>query len=198
MPTQQQIYARRRFLALIVILLVAAGVFFANNNPFGSSTPVLTVSESTESATVSQNTSEVVDCAPGVVSVEVKIGNETETLNTFAADAKPLIWYAITNTGLEPCNFNVGARVTFFTITSGEQTYWSSRDCDRSADVDSVITLPSNQTVEAARSIWDRVYSSENGCNAETNDAVPGGGATYRIKAEVNGVISEDKTFILN
>jgi hypothetical protein len=28
--------------------------------------------------------------------------------------------------------------------------------------------------------------------------AVPGGGATYKLKAELNGVISEDVRFILN
>jgi hypothetical protein len=58
--------------------------------------------------------------------------------------------------------------------------------------------LPSNQAVSAQRSPWDKVYSSENGCNAENNDAVPTGGATYKIKVEVNGVISEEKAFILN
>jgi hypothetical protein len=198
MPTQQQIYARRRLLALIALALVGLAIWFgfsSISSPAQQATPAPTQSAVTESAVAN----EVTDCAPGVVSVEVMIGNETETLNTFGSDELPNIWYAITNTGLEDCKFNVGARVTFYTITSGDQTYWSSRDCDRSADTDSFITLASNQTIEAPKGIWDRVYSSETGCGADDgNDPVPSGGATYRIKAEVNGVISEDKSFILN
>jgi hypothetical protein len=99
---------------------------------------------------------------------------------------------------LEDCRFNVGPRVTFATITSGDQTYWSSRQCDRDGLTDAEVVLPSNQTVPAPRSPWDKVYSSESGCKAEGNSPVPADGATYKIKVEVNGVISEEKTFILN
>jgi hypothetical protein len=137
-------------------------------------------------------------CQPGVVQVEVMIGNETETLNTFGADEQPMIWYSIINTGLEDCKFNVGKRGTFFTITSGDETYWSSKDCLREGLTDAELVLPSNQAAFADRSTWEKVYSSANGCNAENNDVVPTGGATYKIRVEVNGVISEEKTFILN
>jgi hypothetical protein len=161
----------------------------------------MTASTSSESATVSAEATtetEAPVCQPGVVQVEVMIGNETETLNTFSSDQTPLIWYSIVNTGLEDCKFNVGLRGTFFTITSGDQTYWSSKQCDRDGLTDSDVVLPSNQAVAAMRSPWDKVYSSENGCNAENNEPVPTGGATYKIKVEVNGVISEEKSFILN
>ena len=200
MPTQQQIYARRRGLVLLV-LLVAAIWIAVSVNPFGSSQPEALAPASSESATVSTEATtagEAPVCQPGVVQVEVMIGNETETLNTFASDQTPLMWYSIVNTGLEDCKFNVGLRGTFFTITSGDQTYWSSKQCDRDGLVDSDIVLPSNQAFAAVRGPWDKVYSSENGCNAENNDSVPTGGATYKIKVEVNGVISEEKSFILN
>ncbi len=201
MPTQQQLYARRRGVALIALLIICVWVWITFSNPFGPSQPEMTTATSTESATVSATTApsgEVPVCQPGVVQVEVMIGNEAETLNTFGADQTPLIWYSIVNTGLEDCKLNVGLRGTFFTITSGDQTYWSSKQCDRDGLTDSDVVLPSNQAVSAQRSPWDKVYSSENGCNAENNDAVPTGGATYKIKVEVNGVISEEKSFILN
>jgi hypothetical protein len=200
MPTQQQIYARRRGLVLLV-LLVAAIWIAVSVNPFGSSQPEALAPASSESATVSTEATtagEAPVCQPGVVQVEVMIGNETETLNTFGSDQTPLMWYSIVNTGLEDCKFNVGLRGTFFTITSGDQTYWSSKQCDRDGLTDSDIVLPSNQAFAAVRGPWDKVYSSENGCNAENNDSVPTGGATYKIKVEVNGVISEEKSFILN
>ncbi len=201
MPTQQQIYARRRGVLLLAVLIIGIWAWISFANPFGSSQPEVTASTSTASATVSTEAApsdEVPVCQPGVVQIEVMIGDEKETLNTFTADQTPQIWYSIVNTGLEDCKFNVGLRGTFFTITSGDQTYWSSKQCDRDGLTDSDVVLPSNQAVSAQRSPWEKVYSSENGCNAENNDAVPTGGATYKIKVEVNGVISEEKAFILN
>jgi hypothetical protein len=201
MPTQQQIYARRRGALLLSLLIIGIWAWISIAKPFGSAEPEMASSASSESATVSAETTTTGDvpvCQPGVVQVEVMIGNETETLNTFSADQTPMIWYSIVNTGLEDCKFNVGLRGTFFTITSGDQTYWSSKQCDRDGLTDSDVVLPSNQAVAAQRAPWDKVYSSENGCNAENNDSVPTGGATYKIKVEVNGVISEEKSFILN
>ena len=201
MPTQQQIYARRRGVLLLALLIVGVWAWISFANPFGSSQPALVSPASSSSATVSAEAApsgDVPVCQPGVVVVEVMIGSETETLNTFGSDATPLIWYSIVNTGLEDCKFNVGMRGTFFTITSGDQTYWSSKQCDRDGLTDSDVVLPSNQVVSAMRAPWDKVYSSENGCNADNNDVVPTGGATYKIKVEVNGVISEEKSFILN
>jgi hypothetical protein len=201
MPTQQQIYARRRGVLLLAVLIIGIWAWISFANPFASSQPEVTASSSTASATVSTEAApsdEVPVCQPGVVQIEVMIGDEKETLNTFTAEQTPQIWYSIVNTGLEDCKFNVGLRGTFFTITSGDQTYWSSKQCDRDGLTDSDVVLPSNQAVSAQRSPWDKVYSSENGCNAENNDAVPTGGATYKIKVEVNGVISEEKSFILN
>jgi hypothetical protein len=201
MPTQQQIYARRRGVLLLALLVIGIWGWISIANPFGATTPTAVTPATTESATVSTEATAAGDapvCQPGVVQVEVMIGNETETLNTFGPDEKPMIWYSIVNTGLEDCKFNVGLRGTFFTITSGDQTYWSSKQCSRDGLTDSEVVLPANQAFSAQKGPWDKVYSSENGCNAETNDLVPTGGATYKIKVEVNGVISEEKTFILN
>jgi hypothetical protein len=205
MATDESVYRKRRIGALAVLAALVAGIWgipqlFANTGQEVLPTPEVTETE--DAAPV-----ELTNCAPGVVSVEVMIGKlissdgesqVVETFNSFAPETNPDIWYEITNNGLVDCKFNVGSRVTFFTITSGEQTYWSSRDCDRSNDTDRYVTLPSNSAEEAAASPWEKSYSSENGCSASANDLVPTGGATYKIKVEVNGVISEEKRFILN
>lgn len=194
-PTQKQIYARRRALALLVLLILilvwAFNSFGSNQGAQPTSTPTL------DSITASANT-QVADCQAGVVQIKAMIGDETGTKTSFGSGDQPLIWYSITNTGLEECNFNVGSRVTFFTITSGGETYWSSKDCDRSADSDQVIRLASNQTIEAQKGVWERVRSGTEGCGAGL-DPVPAGGASYFLKVEVNGVYSEDPVqFILN
>ena len=205
MATDESVYRKRRIGALVVLAALVAGIWgvpqlFANTGQEVLPTPEVTQTEEAAPA-------ELTNCAPGVVSVEVMIGKiissegdsqVVETFNSFAPETNPDIWYEITNNGLVDCKFNVGSRVTFFTITSGEQTYWSSRDCDRSNDTDRYVTLPSNSAEEAAASPWEKSYSSENGCSASANDLVPTGGATYKIKVEVNGVISEEKRFILN
>ncbi|MEL0200069.1 MAG: hypothetical protein VW959_01800 [Aquiluna sp.] len=205
MATDESVYRKRRIGALAVLAALVAGIWgipqlFANTGQEVLPTPEVTETEDAAPA-------ELTNCAPGVVSVEVMIGKlissdgeiqVVETFNSFAPETNPDIWYEITNNGLVDCKFNVGSRVTFFTITSGEQTYWSSRDCDRSNDTDRYVTLPSNSAEEAAASPWEKSYSSENGCSASANDLVPTGGATYKIKVEVNGVISEEKRFILN
>ena len=205
MATDESVYRKRRIGALVVLAALVAGIWgvpqlFANTGQEALPTPKVTETEEAAPA-------ELTNCAPGVVTVEVMIGKlissdgdsqVVETFNSFAPETNPDIWYEITNNGLVDCKFNVGSRVTFFTITSGEQTYWSSRDCDRSDVTDRYVTLPSNSAEEAAASPWEKSYSSENGCNASANDLVPTGGATYKIKVEVNGVISEEKRFILN
>lgn len=200
------VYRRRRLTALgvLVILIVAIwGVpqLFANQGQ-----EVLPTAEETQ--TDEPTAEALTDCAPGVVTVEAMIGTllsqddqgvqELESLNSFVPNANIYIWYEIKNNGLVDCKFNVGPRVTFFTISSGDQVYWSSRDCDRAGLGDLFITLQSNETMVSVAGPWDAVYSSPAGCNADGNSPVPTNGATFKIKAEVNGVISDDKRFILN
>lgn len=199
-------FRRRRLIALGVLAGLIAAIWGIPQLLANTGKDVLPVAEETQSE--EPQSTEITECAPGVVSVVAMIGRvlstddsgkqEVESLNSFARGTQPHIWYEITNNGLVDCTFNVGDRVTFFTITSGEQTYWSSRDCDRSEDKDLYITLKANETMVADADIWERTYSSENGCNLASNSEVPGGGATYKIKVEVNGVISEETRFLLN
>lgn len=205
MANDESVYRTRRIGALVVLAALIAGIWGIPQLLANTGQEVLPTEEAT--ATEEAIPAEITNCAPGVVSVEVMIGKlisgdadnqVVETFNSFASNTNPDIWYEITNNGLVDCKFNVGSRVTFFTITSGEQTYWSSRDCDRTNVTDRFVTLASNIPLEAAASPWEKSYSSENGCNPSGNDLVPTAGATYKIKVEVNGVISEEKRFILN
>jgi hypothetical protein len=196
-PTQQQIFARRRGLAILVFLIMIGvlwSVLSSGSNQQAGPTPIPT----SDSLTASANAGEVADCAAGVVTVAAKIGDASGTKASFASDEKPMIWYEITNTGSEDCRFNVGARVNFFTITSGGETYWSSKDCPREGLEDLVTVLKANVTVPASPSTWERVRSGAEGCGAE-QDSVPAGGASYFLKVEVNGVYSEEPVqFLLN
>jgi hypothetical protein len=202
-PTQQQIFRRRRALAvavLAVLVTVIWGLPQLFNGP--------SASDVIDSDQTSTDVSNLEDCAPGVVSVEVMVGKIVQTnddgtqtkeiLTNFDSSTFPALWYQITNKGSVDCKFNVGPRVTFYTISSGDQTYWSSKDCNREGLQDTIVELKANQTLEAIASEWEKSYSSETGCGVEGNDTVPAAGATYKIRVEVSGVLSEEKRFVLN
>jgi hypothetical protein len=201
-PTQEQIFRRRRALAVIALALLVSLIWGIPQLFRGPASDVLVPDDS------AQPIGNVAECAPGVVAIEVMIGRiiETaadgtqnkETLNSFGVETLPALWYKITNNSQADCSFNVGPRVTFFTISSGDQTFWSSKDCNREGLEDAIVNLAAGQTLEAKASEWERSYSSQNGCNLEGNDAVPAAGATYKVRVEVNGVLSEEKRFILN
>jgi hypothetical protein len=201
-PTQEQIFRRRRALAVIALALLVSLIWGIPQLFRGPASDVLVPDDS------AQPIGNVAECAPGVVAIEVMIGRiiETaadgtqnkETLNSFGVETLPALWYKITNNSQSDCSFNVGPRVTFFTISSGDQTFWSSKDCNREGLEDAIVNLAAGQTLEAKASEWERSYSSQNGCNLEGNDAVPAAGATYKVRVEVNGVLSEEKRFILN
>jgi len=203
MAQQDQVIIKRRRIAalsILVILTLLVWVFF-QFLPGQGQAQVEAAPEAAEEAIAA----EITDCAPGVVSLSAMIGSydaateTSETLNSFASGATPYLWYEVTNTGLVDCRFNVGSRVTFFTITSGEQTYYSSRDCLSSDRKDLTKLLQANVPVQAVPSAWDRVSSSGEGCNADqAMSEVPAGGATYKLKVVVDKVISEDVRFILN
>jgi hypothetical protein len=192
-PTQQQIYARRRGLALLALLLAVIVGWALFQGPSAEAPPSGIGMEQTEEPTANP---EVTDCQPNVITVQAKIGDEAGPKSTFQADQKPMIWYEITNSGMVDCNFNLGSRVTFFTISSGNEVYWSSRECDRSADVDAVMTLAANSTKVSPKGVWERVRSSSEGCGAEQRK-VPAGGASYLLKVEVNGVFSDNRVQFL-
>jgi hypothetical protein len=203
-PTQQQIYARRRLLALIAVTVVSALIWLGTagipallRGDGGVETPDPGLTEGTEVQPTNGET-EPIACPPGSVLAEAFVGNEDGVKQSFSSGETPLIWYSLTNLGPVPCVFNAGARVTFFTISSGEETIWSSRDCDRTGDSDLSVLLQPNLPFLAEKAPWMKVRSSDTGCG-ETQRRAVAGGASYHLKVEVNGEISTNRQqFLLN
>ena len=133
------------------------------------------------------------NCNPAQIELVAQVGDENGPRDSFGADALPSLWYEIVSTADTPCTFNVGSSVTFFTITSGDETIWSSRQCDRSGDADLVALLEPGIGKRSQPSEWLRVRSSQaGGCGAGQPEVVAGG-ASYHLRVEVNGVISQNK-----
>jgi hypothetical protein len=200
--TSSTTYRNRRIIALVVLAVVVtivwnvvAGIvgFFAG--VFGGGE-----AKSNTSASAPATPGAVGDCAPGTVIVQANVGIDSTPSTVFAANVKPSFWFTVTNTGTETCNFNAGTKVSFLTVTSGEEVIWDNEDCKTRAtsDTDYILALEPGVPMAANPSTWERVRSSSTGCDATTEQAVTGGGASYHLVATVNGVKSESVQFILN
>ncbi len=191
------VYKRRRLVALVVLVAVVA-LIFASTQFFANDTQTAEP-EVTETATAEPTPAEVTNCQPGVVEVEAFIGRaqDQEPLVNIPEGEPVYIWYEITNTGLVDCIFDVGTYATFFTITSGEQVFYSSRDCDRTGDSKFSKVLKPNIVEKSVPGEWLKVYSSSEFQCSENNRPAPKGGAQYEIKVEVSGVVSDQKRFYL-
>ena len=191
------VYRRRRLFALVALALVISLIWGLPQLFAGSGQQE--TAEPTPTTTAEPTSAEIANCQPGVVEVEAFIGRaeNLEPLVNIPAGEPVYLWYEVVNTGLVDCIFDVGTYATFFTITSGDQVYFSSRDCDRSNDSKLSQILKANQPLQSAPSEWLKVYSSsDNQCGPE-NRSVPTGGAAFDLKVEVSGVVSEKKRFFL-
>ena len=134
------------------------------------------------------------ECAPNSVTGKAMVGDGTSEKLSFAPAEQPMLYFSLTNTGKVTCQFNGGPRVTFFTITSGTDQIWTSRDCDRAGLVDKFVTLKPGQTLEWPSNSWYRVRSSSTGCGSGQTPVLPG---AYNLQVEVAGVLSGQQQFLL-
>lgn len=142
------------------------------------------------------------NCQPQQIRVQAFVGTADKSPQlAFNSADKPYFWFSVTNTGPVECVFNVGTSGSFFRITSGSDNIWSSQDCVvDSPRTDTLMSLKPGKTVTSPADYWDRVRSSTQGCAlADGLPEVTAGGASYVLKVEVNGVISENsEQFVLN
>ena len=196
------VYRRRRIGAALV-LAILVGLAWAGVNAVGSwlgATPVpeeVTLPEGVNESSVVVEAGQ--PCPPGTVSVMAQVGDSAGALmNRFSADQTPHIWFVLTNTNSVDCTFNVGAKVQYFTIKSGDQQIWTSRQCSREALTDNELLLTAGQTINSPASPWEKVFSSPSGCGVDQAPVVTGG-ASYHVEAEVNGELSSnDQQFVLD
>lgn len=130
-------------------------------------------------------------CAADSVLVEALTDKES-----YAAGEVPQLSIRLTNTSATPCTINVGTTQQSFTITSGNDAWWRSTDC-QAAPSDMVVTLTAGQVVESSAPIaWDRTRSSVDTCEGDRQRA-PGGGASYHLDVSIGGIPSQTSRQIL-
>ena len=196
-PRSKSVYLRRRIIALVVLAalvalvwsLVAAAVTFVQG-VFGGSA---------NSSNPTGGNSSIAACATDSILLEPIVGDAGgNSKSAFDTGVNPFFGYKVTNVGAKDCTFDVGGKGTFFRVTSGSETIWTSENCDRTALVSTVVTLKPNEPMASAMSDWYRVKSSSTGCGAD-QAPVTAGGASYHLSVEVGGVVSKETSqFILN
>ncbi len=191
-----RVYRRRRALVLLVlvILIVVAWVNIANAGN-SSKTPVPVTSRSgTATATPSStglataiaspaSSTVAAPCDPRKIAVTPLVD-----ANSFEAGQLPKFQIGITNTSKEACTYNVGTSQMSMTVTSGNETYWSSADCQAESSDTLAVLAPGKMEVSAPFE-WSREYSSPDTCSG-AREAVPAGGASYYLNVQVGSAKS--------
>lgn len=192
-PSKRVFLIRRLIVLAVLIGLIAAiwaGVAAAVNAVQG-------FFGGTGSSTAAEGTSDV--CKTENISLVPKVTNSGGSEQAaFDSGINPFFSYTITNIGDKDCSFDVGNAGTYYKVTSGSETIWSSENCDRTGLTASLVTLKPNEPMTAPLGEWYRVKSSSSGCGAD-QEPVTAGGASYHLSVEVGIAKSKDTVqFILN
>jgi hypothetical protein len=117
--------------------------------------------------------------------------------STYGPTEDPKIAMSIANTGSNACSMDLGSAQQVLTISSGQEQYWSSKDC-QTGGTNQDVTIKAGQTLTTPAIAWDRTRSSKGTCDA-ARPAVTAGGASYHLEVAVGAVKAKASAqFILN
>jgi hypothetical protein len=192
-PQPPSVYWRRRALvllglivAIVVVVLIVVRPGASGDEPGAAATS--TPAADPAPAPTATATAPAADATPDPV-VDKQV---------FAPTELPQISMSVTNTGSSDCVINLGSGQQELVVTSGEEQWWSSADCQVDP-TDQDVTLTAGQTLSTPAIAWDRTRSTPDTCDADSRQAVPAGGATYRLTVSVGDITSADTApMILN
>ena len=117
--------------------------------------------------------------------------------STYGPTEDPQIAMSITNTGSDSCHMDLGSAQQVLTISSGQEQYWSSKDC-QTGGTNQDVTIKAGQELTTPAIDWDRTRSSTTTCDG-ARPSVPGGGASYHLQVSVGDLESKESAqFVLN
>jgi hypothetical protein len=190
-PQSSKVYWRRRLIVGLGVLAVIVIIILIVNRP-GSSPANKTASTAAPSSSTAVASKDGDACVPA----KIKLESVTDK-STYAASDKPQISMKITNTGPAACTLNLGSTQQELKITSGSETYWDSKDCQKDA-VDSSQVLKPGAPLTTPAIAWDRTRSATTTCST-SRPPVPAGGASYHLTVKLGDIVSKDTAqFLLN
>ena len=107
-----------------------------------------------------------------------------------------MLSFTLKSTMTVPCTVEAGSDVQEFTITSGDEQIWSSKDC-QTDEVAAVVTLMPGVPKQGPSLTWDRTRSATDTCDSE-RPPVTAEGASYHLAVKVGEFSSaETRQFLL-
>lgn len=205
------VYRRRRLVVIVgLILLVAAigvGAWLLIAQPWAAAettkTPPPSASASATPSTGTDSPSPSPDAsteqAPAIVACEasdIEVAAVADAA-TYAAGVMPKLSISLTNKGAKDCTIDVGSTTQVFTVSSGDDVWWRSTDCQENPS-SMIATLTAGTTVTSKDPVtWDRTRSSVETCAQENRQRAPGGGASYHVEVSIGGFTSPSTAQIL-
>ncbi|MGN7191973.1 hypothetical protein [Curtobacterium sp. MCBA15_004] len=215
-PESSRVYWRRRALVLGVLLLVVVVVVLivvgrgsgATSATGPSASPSASASPAASSA--KSDAAGAADAASPSPSASAAAAGDGDTCtkddialkpvldkSSYGPTEDPKIAMSITNTGSTTCHMDLGSAQQVLTISSGDEQYWSSKDCQTNGTSQDV-TIKAGQTLTTPSITWDRTRSSTTTCDS-SRPAVTGGGASYHLTVAVGELQSAKAAqFVLN
>jgi cytoskeletal protein RodZ len=212
-PQKPGVYWRRRatvagviLLIVVVIVLIVVGRGNGASSaaaPSASPSSSPAASSSSSSASASSPSASASASAPASAADGSTCSKDQITLkpvldkSAYGPTEDPKIAMSIENTGSNSCHMDLGSSQQVLTISSGEEQYWSSKDC-QTGGTNQDVTIKAGQTLTTPAIAWDRTRSSTSTCDA-SRPSVTGGGASYHLQVAVGNITSKDSAqFILN
>ena len=142
--------------------------------------------ESSDPSTDPSDAAAAGDCPAG----DIVISAATDQ-PTYGEGEEPVLELRVDNTGEEPCQANLGTNQQVFTVYSGSDRIFSTRDCQVEGG-DALVEI-SPDTQERARFTWPRVRSLPD-CEVATGEPRSG---TYRLEVSLGELEAQPVTFTL-
>lgn len=217
-PQPPSVYWRRRaVLALgliavvVIIVLIVVRPGSGSAEPGAAATTSAPPADAAPSEPAATQTAPAADATADPADTSTEGASDAATCSTrdielkpvtdktsYAATELPQISMSITNSGRADCSIDLGSAQQTLVITSGEEQYWSSKDCQVNG-TNQVVTLTAGQTLSTPPIAWDRTRSSADTCESTSREPVTAGGATYRLAVSVGDITSADTAqMILN
>lgn len=196
-PQPANIYWRRRLLVLGGLLLVIVVILLIVFSPKGEQAPSGASSSAPPSGsaqTDSGKSDEPVACDPSVITV-----TPVTDASSYPDGVNPMISMTITNNGAVACTINAGTDAQLYSIVSGPDPIWNSKDCQTDSTPAEVVLEPGAAGAKSTTPFsWDRTRSSTSTCDTQ-RPAVTANGATYRLSVSLGAIESStDVPFVLN
>lgn len=215
----RSVYWRRRAVVILVLVVVVVIILIATRAGAGSgavtaptttatsaalpsSTPTVTAptsgstaSPAASSAPAPSSTAGSSAASSGTCAASDIALKPIADRSTYTSLEQPKISMSITNTSTSACSIDLGSSQQVLTITSGSDTYWSSKDC-QVGGTHQIVKMSAGQTLTTPAITWDRTRSSTASCNS-TRSSVPAGGASYHLSVSVGAITSSTSALMI-